>query len=102
MLPMWLISLPVPLLIFIVLYAAATLYFAVTYREVRKFLAGAFFVSSGTLAYLWATGTAIPLVLPFAGAISVETPGVNGQRVIVHFVLFVLYFYSGFMRKSAR
>jgi hypothetical protein len=47
MLPIWLITaLPLWLVIFIILYAIAALYVAVRYREVRKFLAGAFFVSS--------------------------------------------------------
>jgi hypothetical protein len=99
LLPVWLIALPPPLVVFIILYAIAALYVAIRFREVRKFLAGAFFMSSGTLAYLWATGTALPLVLPFAGAISVEPPAISGQRAIVHFVLFVLCFYFGSIRK---
>lgn len=58
MLPMWLVrTLPTWLVIFIVLYALAALYVAIKFREVRKFLAGAFFVSSGILWYLWLTGT---------------------------------------------
>jgi hypothetical protein len=48
MLPMWILALPIWLVVFIALYALATLYFAIQYREFRKFLAGAFFVSSGT------------------------------------------------------
>ncbi len=63
MLPMWLISLPIWLVIFIVLYAIAALYVAIKFREVRKFFAGAFFVSSGILWYLWVTGVSIPLVI---------------------------------------
>jgi hypothetical protein len=48
MLPIWLVtSLPIWLVIFIILYGIAALYVAIKYREVRKFLAGAFFVSSG-------------------------------------------------------
>jgi len=99
MLPAWLISLPVWLVIFIVLYAIAVLVVAIKYREVRKFLAGAFFVSSGTLWYLWLTGASIPLVLPYAGTISIETPEISGQRAIVHFILFLLCFYFGFFNK---
>jgi len=50
MLPIWLVTtLPTWLVIFIVLYALAALYVAIKFREVRKFLAGAFFVSSGIL-----------------------------------------------------
>jgi hypothetical protein len=44
---MWVLAFPIGLVVFIVLYALATLYVAVKYRDVRKFLAGAFFVSSG-------------------------------------------------------
>ncbi len=99
MLPLWLISLPIWLVIFIVLYAIAALVVAIKYREVRKFLAGAFFVSSGMLWYLWVTGTSIPLVLPYAGTISTETPEISGQRAIVHFILFLLCFYFGFSSK---
>jgi len=101
LLPTWLItSLPIWLGIFIVLYAGAALYVAIKYREVRKFLAGAFFVSSGTLWYLWETGTSIPLMMPYVGTIAVETPDISGQRAIVHFILFLLCLYFGFFRKK--
>lgn len=99
MLPTWLFSFPTWLIVFLVLYALATLYAAIKFREVRKFLAGAFFVSTGTLWYLWLTGISIPVVIPYAGTIAVETPDINGQRAIVHFVLFLLCFYFGFLRK---
>lgn len=103
MLPIWLITtLPFWLVIFIVLYAAAALYVAIKYREVRKFLAGAFFVSSGVLSYLWMTGTPVPIVLPYAGIISVETPDISGQRAIIHFILFLLCLYFGFFSKPKR
>jgi hypothetical protein len=64
---------------------------------VRKFLAGAFFVSSGILWYLWLTGTSIPLVMPYVGTIAIETPDISGQRAIVHFILFSLCFHFGFI-----
>jgi hypothetical protein len=103
MLPVWLVtSLPIWLVIFIVLYALATLYIAIKYREVRKFLAGAFLVSSGILWYLWVTGTSLPIVLPYAGTIAIEPPAISGQRAIVHFVLFLLCFYFGFFSKQKR
>jgi hypothetical protein len=99
-LPIWLVtSLPIWLVVFIILYAIATLYVAIKFREVRKFLAGAFFVSSGILWYLRVTGTSLPIVLPYAGTISVETPEISGQRAIVHFVLFLLCLYFGFFSK---
>jgi len=99
MLPMWVLALPIWLVVFIALYALATLYVAIKYREVRKFLAGAFFVSSGTCWYLWMTGVSFPIVLPYAGTVSVETPEISGQRAIVHFILFLLCFYFGFISK---
>lgn len=102
MLPMWIVSLPVWLVVFIVLYGRAALYAAIKYREVRKFLAGAFFVSSGVLWYLWMTGVSLPLVMPYVGTIAVETPAISGQRAIVHFMLFVLCFYFGFISKPKR
>ena len=100
MLPSWLVtSFPTWLIVFIIVYAVATLYAATRYREVRKFLAGAFFVSSGILWYLWLTGTSIPIVLPYAGTIAVEPPAISGQRAIAHFILFLLCFYFGFFGK---
>ena len=98
MLPVWLVtSLPKWLVIFIGLYGLAALYVAIRFREVRKFLAGAFFVSSGILWYLWVTGTSIPVVLPYVGTVSIETPDISGQRAIVHFILFSLCLYFGFV-----
>jgi hypothetical protein len=99
MLPAWLLTFPVWLVVFFVLYGLASLWVAIKYREVRKFLAGAFFVSSGMLWYLWLTGITIPVVLPYVGTVSVETPDISGQRAIVHFVLFLLCFYFGFISK---
>ena len=99
MLPMWVLALPIWLVVFIVLYALAILYVAIKNREVRKFLAGAFFVSSGTCWYLWVTGVSLPIVLPYAGTVSVETPEISGQRAVVHFILFLLCFYFGFISK---
>src|SRR5215475_2342712 len=99
MLPTWLLALPIWLVVFIILYALATLYVAISYREMRKFLAGAFFVSSGTYGYLWMIGISLPIVLPYVGTVSVETPEISGQRAIVHFLLFLLCFHFGFISK---
>jgi len=96
---MWVLALPIWLVVFIVLYALVTLYVAIEYREVRKFLAGAAFVSSGTCWYLWVTDVSLPIVLPYLGTVSVETPEISGQRAIVHFILFLLCFYFGFVSK---
>jgi protein-S-isoprenylcysteine O-methyltransferase Ste14 len=101
MLPMWLVTaLPTWLVVFIIFYALAALYVVIKSKEVRKFLAGAFFVSSGILWYLWITGTSLPIVLPYAGTISVGTPDISGQRAIVHFILFLLCFYFGFINSA--
>ena len=45
------------------------------------------------------TGVSLPIVLPYVGTVSVETPEINGQRATVHFVLFLLCFYFGFISK---
>jgi len=72
-----------------------SLYLAVRCREVRKFLAGAFFVSSGILFYLYLAGVSVPLL----GTDFVETPNISGGRAIVHFILFLLCLYYGFLSK---
>jgi hypothetical protein len=78
-----------------VIMGVASLYLAVRCREVRKFLAGAFFVSSGILFYLYLAGVSVPLL----GTDFVETPNISGARSIVHFILFSLCFYYGFVSK---
>ena len=75
--------------------AVATLYFAWRYREFRKFLAGAFFVSAGVLFYLYLAKVSVPLL----GTSLVFTPEINGLRSIPHFVFFLLCLYFGFIRK---
>jgi len=76
--------------------AAGSLYLAYWYSDVRKFLAGAFFVSSGILFYLYLAGVSVPLL----GTGFVETPQISGGRSIIHGILFLLCFYFGFIRKS--
>src|SRR5262249_42725294 len=77
-----------------VIMAAGSLYFAWQSRDFRKFLAGAFFVSSGILFYLYLADVSVPLL----GTSFVETPRISGGRSIIHFMLFLLCFYSGFVR----
>lgn len=101
-LPAWISSLPTWLIGYVILSAFAGLFAAIKFREVRKFLAGAFFVSSGILWYLWMTGTSIPIVLPYAGTIAIDTPEISGQRAIVHFTAFLLCLYFGFFRKPKK
>ena len=87
----------------IVLYIATTLilaigslYFAWLNRDFRKFLAGAFFVSSGILFYLYLADVSVPLL----GTGFVETPKISLGRSIVHFIFFLLCFYFGFIGKA--
>jgi len=75
--------------------AVASLYLAWRSRDVRKFLAGAFFVSSGILFYLYLADVSVPLI----GTGLVETPVISAGRSIVHFILFLLCFYFGFLSK---
>jgi hypothetical protein len=64
-------------------------------RDFRKFLAGAFFVSSGILFYLYLADVSVPLL----GTGFVETPRISGVRTIVHFILFLLCSDFGFVSK---
>jgi hypothetical protein len=78
-----------------IIMAVASLYFAWRNRDFRKFLAGAFFVSSGILFYLYLAGVSVPLL----GTSFVETPQISGGRSTVHFILFLLCLYFGFIWK---
>jgi hypothetical protein len=80
-----------------VIDAVVSLYLAWRYREFRKFLAGAFFVSSGVLFYLYLADVSVPLL----GTDFVETPALSGTRAIVHFILFLLCFYFGWVKKPS-
>ena len=78
-----------------VVMAVGSLYLAWRSRDFRKFLAGAFFVSSGILFYLYLADVSVPLIATGF----VETPQVSGGRSIVHFILFLLCLYFGFVKK---
>ena len=68
---------------------------SINWKEVCKFLSGAFFVSAGVNAYFYFTHLAVP----FLGfAISPELPGL---RSAIHFVLFLICFYFGFIRTKS-
>lgn len=73
-----------------------TLYFAWRCREFRKFLAGAFFVSAGIQFYLYLAKVSVPLL----GTNLVLTPQISGWRSIIHFILFGLCLYFGFIKKK--
>ena len=67
----------------------------IPWQDVCKFLAGAFFVNAGILFYLYLARVSVPLL----GTGFIETPEVSGVRSIVHAVLFLTFFYLGFIRK---
>src|SRR5215510_11924322 len=78
-----------------VLWGLATIYLAHRFREFRKFLAGAFFVSWGTQVYFYFTKVSVPLL----GTNFVFTPEISGARSILHFIFFLLCLYFGFFSK---
>jgi hypothetical protein len=67
----------------------------IPWQDVCKFLAGAFFVSTGVLFYLYLARVSVPLL----GTDFVETPEISGVRSGVNAVFFVTFFYLGFLRK---
>jgi hypothetical protein len=85
----------VALLIALVVLGLPTLYSAWRSREFRKFLTGAFFVSAGIQFYLYLAGVSVPLL----GTNLVVTPEISERRSIVHFILFGLCLYFGFIKK---
>lgn len=66
------------------------------WRDVFKFLSGASFVTSGASFYFYWFHVAVPF--PFFGLTEVP-PGVLGVRAVVQLVLFLIFFYLGFVRK---
>ena len=83
------------LLAAVVLWGLATIYLAYRFREFRKFLAGAFFVSWGIQLYLYFAKVSVPLL----GTDFVFTPEISGARSILHFIFFVICLYFGFFSK---
>ena len=78
-----------------VLIAAGSLYLAWRYRGVRNFLAGAFFVSSATVFYLYPTTVGVPLL----GTTFVQSSHSSGGRAIVLLGLCRQRVPTGFIRK---
>ena len=87
------------LLAAIVIIGLPTVYIAARFREYRKFLAGAFFVSSGMQFYFCLAKISIPLVWTNA----TQSPELSGIRGAIHFVLFLICTYFGwFFRGNYR
>lgn len=80
-----------------IIMAVGSLYLAWWSKDVRKFLAGAFFVNSGLLFYLYLADVSVPIL----GTNMVETPVVSGLRSVVHFILFLVCLYFGFIKAPA-
>ena len=76
-------------------WGLATIFLAYRFREFRKFLAGAFFVSWGILLYLYLAKVSVPLL----GTDFVFTPETSGARSIPHFIFFLICMYFGFFSK---
>ena len=80
----------------IIVIGLPTLYIAMRYREYRKFLAGAFFVSSGMQFYFYFANISIP----FMWTNAIQSPQLSLARGMIHFVLFLVCLYFGwFFRK---
>jgi hypothetical protein len=82
----------------IIVIGLPTLYVAICYREYRKFLAGAFFVSSGMQLYFYVAKVPIPLV--WTGA--VQSPELSAVRGAIHFLLFLVCLYFGWFFRAER
>ena len=72
-----------------------TIYLAYRFREYRKFLAGAFFVSGGFQFYLYLAKVSVPLL----GTNFVFTPEISAARSILHLIFFLLCLYFGYFAK---
>jgi hypothetical protein len=77
--------------------AAASFYLAWSHPDARKFLAGAFFMSSVILFYHYLADVSVPLL----GTDAVLSPQVNAVRSAIQFVLFLLCGYFGFIHRPA-
>ncbi|MEW6436885.1 MAG: hypothetical protein AB1508_06915 [Pseudomonadota bacterium] len=82
----------------IIVIGLPTLCVAVRYREYRKFLAGAFFVSSGMQFYFYMAKIPIPLMWTSA----VQSPELSAMRGAIHFALFLFCLYFGWFFRRRR
>ena len=66
------------------------------WKEILKFLSGAFFVTAGASWYFSSHHVAVPF--PFFG-FTTMSPEFLGMRGFIHFALFLACLYFGFMKK---
>jgi uncharacterized membrane protein YkvI len=69
----------------------------VIWKEVMKFLSGAFFVTAGASWYFSLLHFAVPF--PFFG-FTTMSPEFLGIRGVIHFALFLICLYFGFIKKQ--
>lgn len=69
----------------------------INWKEVCKFLSGAFFVTAGASWYFSQIHVAVPF--PFFGFTQMS-PEFLGIRGFIHFALFLISFYFGFIKKN--
>ena len=69
----------------------------INWREVCKFLSGAFFVTAGASWYFWRIRVAVPFHDFGHSEMSPEFLGIRG---CIHFILFLITFYFGFIKRS--
>jgi hypothetical protein len=69
----------------------------INWREVLKFLSGSFFVTAGASWYFYLLHMSVPF--PFFG-FTTMTPEFLGIRGFIHFALFMISFYFGFIKKK--
>ena len=86
------------LVVAIIVIGPPTLYVAVRCREYRKFLARAFFVSSGMQFYFYLAKVSIPLMWTSA----VQSPELSAVRGTIHFALFLVCLYFGWFFRTKR
>jgi hypothetical protein len=79
----------------VIVFGIPFLILAIRSRELRKFLAGSFFVSGGFQFYFWQAKLDIPLYNTGA----VQTPDLSLTRSIIHLTLFLICLYTGFFWK---
>jgi len=71
------------------------------WNDILKFLSGAFFVTAGASWYLSWFHIGVPLPFSFFG-FTTMSPHFLAIRGFIHFCLFLICFYFGFVRKPSR